>query len=108
MNSRLLSLLGLARRAGRLTIGYDAAAGSLQDGSSELVLLALDLSPRTAESIGRAARACGTPVLRTAYTMDEVSAALGAKRCGVISVCDAGFAQKARMLITTNREEKLL
>ena len=108
MNNRLLSLLGLARRAGRLAIGYAAAAGSLQDGSSELVLLASDLSPRTVENIGRAARACGTAVCRTAYTMDEVSAALGAKRSGVISVCDAGFAQKARMLITTNREEKLL
>lgn len=108
MNSRLLSLLGLARRAGRLTIGNDAVAGSLQDGSSELVLLAADLSPRTAKGIEQAARACGTEILRTAYTMDEISMALGSKKCGVVSVCDAGFAQKARMLNTTNREEKNL
>lgn len=46
MNSdRLLSLLGLARRAGRLTMGNDAVIDSLEEGVSALVLFADDLSP---------------------------------------------------------------
>ena len=41
----LLSLLGLARRAGKLSLGNDAAVESLRKGQARLVLLASDLSP---------------------------------------------------------------
>ncbi|MCI9272926.1 MAG: 50S ribosomal protein L7ae [Clostridiales bacterium] len=105
MNSdRLLSLLGLARRAGRLSLGNDAAISSVEDGASALVLLANDVSPRTAKGVELAAEDAAVDVMRIAHTMDEISMALG-KRCGVVSVDDAGFAKKARTLITMSREE---
>lgn len=105
MNSdRLLSLLGLARRAGRLTLGNDAAISSVVDGVSALILLADDLSPRTVKGVEQAAEEASVEVVRIAQTMDEISIALG-KRCGVVSIDDAGFAKKARTLITMSREE---
>lgn len=104
MNDKLLSLLGLARRAGRLTMGNDAVMGSVEEGASALILLASDLSPRTTRSVEQAAEAAGTEVRRINQSMDEISMALG-KRCGVVSVNDTGFAKKARTLIMTNREE---
>ena len=34
MNKKLLSLLGMARRAGRLSMGFDAASESMKKGQS--------------------------------------------------------------------------
>ena len=36
VNEKLLSLLGIARRAGRLSMGFDAAAEAAKKGSSRL------------------------------------------------------------------------
>ena len=40
MNNKLLSLLGLMRRAGKLSLGFDAAAESAVSGESSLILTA--------------------------------------------------------------------
>ena len=98
-NDRLLSLLGLARRAGRLTMGNDAVIGV-----SALLLLAEDLSPRTVKGVELAAQNACVDTMRIVQTMDQISMALG-KRCGVVSINDTGFAKKARTLITMSREE---
>ena len=37
MNDRLLSLLGLARRAGRLSLGNDPVLSSMEEGKAKLV-----------------------------------------------------------------------
>lgn len=103
-NDRLLSLLGLARRAGRLTMGNDAVISSVEEGISALVLLAGDLSPRTVKGVELAAQNASVDTVRIVQTMDQISLALG-KRCGVVSINDTGFAKKARTLITMSREE---
>ena len=103
-NDRLLSRLGLARRAGRLTMGNDAVIGSVEEGVSALVLLAEDLSPRTVKGVELAAQNACVDTMRIVQTMDQISMALG-KRCGVVSINDTGFAKKARTLITMSREE---
>ena len=52
---RLLSFLGIARKAQRLSMGADAAKESLQKGKARLVLLAGDLSPRSERNARAAA-----------------------------------------------------
>ena len=42
-----LGRLGLAKRAGRLAIGFDPALKAVKDGSAVLILLASDLSEKT-------------------------------------------------------------
>ena len=96
-NKRLLSLLGLARRANRLSLGNDPAEEALRKGQARLVLLAEDLSQHTAGGVRFAAEEAGVDVLKTACTMDEISMALG-KRTGVVAVNDAGFAKKLHEL----------
>ncbi len=93
MNDKLLHLLGIARRAGRLSLGNDPAIESLRKGQTHLILLASDLSPRTAGGVEFAANEEGVAAVRTKATMDEISMALG-KRTGVVAVNDAGFAKK--------------
>ena len=96
-NKRLLSLLGLARRANRLSLGSDPAEEALRKGQARLVLLAEDLSQHTAGGVRFAAEEAGVDVLTAACTMDEISMALG-KRTGVVAVNDAGFAKKLHEL----------
>ena len=45
-NAKWLSMLGLARRAGKLAMGHDLALQSVRDGKAQLVLTARNVSPR--------------------------------------------------------------
>lgn len=44
-NAKWLSMLGLARRAGKLAMGHDLALQSVRDGKAQLVLTARNASP---------------------------------------------------------------
>lgn len=94
---KVLSLLGLCRRAGRLQLGHDPAADSMRLGRARLVLVAADLSPRTARGILQLARETGTPAVQLAATLDSLGRAVG-KRTGVVAVEDRGFANKLKTL----------
>ena len=107
MNGRLLSLLGLARRAGKISLGNDPVLSSLQGGKAKLVLVCPDLSKRTLKGIERSAEDFGVPLVTIEQSMDQVSMSLG-KRCGVVSLDDAGFARKALTLTETNGEDLIV
>lgn len=91
MKTKLLSLLGLARRAGRLSLGNDPVLESIRKKESCLLLAAEDLSDRTIKGIRSSAGEI--PMLHLAVSMEEIGAAVG-KRAGILSVNDAGFANK--------------
>ena len=75
-NKRLLSLLGLARRANRLSLGSDPAEEALRKGQARLVLLAEDLSQHTAGGVRFAAEEAGVSVER--LQLDEMPHGFGA------------------------------
>ena len=50
MEPKLAGLLGIARRAGHIHIGFDAVKALLHSGKARLVLLAADCSPRRKRS----------------------------------------------------------
>ena len=119
MNDRLLSLLGLARRAGRLSLGNDPVLSSMEEGKAKLVQIdedgnvstvvecTPDLSQRTLKGIESRAEAFGVPLVTIEQTMDQVSMSLG-KRCGVLALNDEGFARKALTLTKTNGEDLII
>lgn len=92
-NDRRLSLLGLARRAGKLLLGSDAVREAARRGGCLLILLASDLSPRTVRTIRAAAEGKNIKILLLRTTMDEIGCAIG-KRTGVLAINDIGFAKK--------------
>ncbi len=106
MNDRLLGLLGIARRAGKLAMGHDMAIESLLHGKSHLVLVSSTSSARLLAEFQRAAAtlAAPPPVLRIPYPMERLHQAVGYK-AGVLSVEDAGFAEKMRALIDQLEKE---
>lgn len=97
MEEKLLSLLGLARRAGRVSLGFDAACDSVKNGSAVLVIAASDLSERTKRGLASAADGTRTEIIFSDIPMDRLGAAVG-KPVGIISVNDAGFAGKMKTL----------
>ncbi len=93
-NPKLLSLLGMCRRAGRLSCGHDAAIGSVRSKSAKLCLLSSDSSQRLRKEIEREASFEGRniPVKLMLSTMEEIGKATGLKSA-VVSVNDEGFAK---------------
>lgn len=95
---KALSTLGLARRAGKLSYGYDTVVAAMRQGDCPLVLTAADLSEKTKKNARFEADRTQTAYLETAFTMEQISAAIG-KKTGVIALCDAGFARSLKQAL---------
>ena len=104
MNNKLLSLLGLMRRAGKLSLGFDAAAESAGSGESCLILTTADISPKTLKELNYKINN-KTDVLALDCRQDDMQRAIG-KAVKIISINDKGFAQKARLLMETDNGEE--
>lgn len=104
MNDRILSLLGLCRRAGKLVIGADPTIDSINKGKSKIVIFAGDFSKNSIKPVLSAAHSSNIKALGINRSKDEISLALG-KLCGVVSVEDKGFAEKLLQLIENENEQ---
>ena len=104
MNNKLLSLLGLMRRAGKLSLGFDAAAESAETGVSCLILTTADISPKTLKELNYKINN-KTDVIALSCDQEDIRRAIG-KAVKIISINDQGFAQKARLLMETDNGEE--
>ena len=104
MNESLLSLLGLMRRAGKLSMGFDAAAESIRTGKSWLILTTADISHKTLKELNYI---INTQIEVIALNGDalELQCAIG-KAVKIISINDKGFAQKAKLLMEKDYGEE--
>lgn len=93
MNDRLLSLLGLCRRAGKMVLGCDPVREAVKEGKAYVVLAAADLSANTLKKVTAACEESDVKILTLQRSKDEVSFSLG-KVCGVVAIIDEGFAKK--------------
>lgn len=98
--NKLMGLLSLCRKAGKLRIGFEPVREAVESGEARLVLYATDFSPRSRERMERIlARSGGPPEWTdTDFTMDEISRVCG-KRAGVVAVADGGFAAGIKKLM---------
>lgn len=97
MNDKVLSMLGLCMKAGKLGAGHDASKQSARLGSVCLCLMAQDASERLiGEMRGLMEK---TPFIVTEYTMDDIKRAIG-RRAGVVTVNDGAFAEKLLELLS--------
>ena len=88
----VLSLLGLARRAGKVEPGFDAAVGAARSGKAALLLAAGDISEKTVKNLRYEGDRAGIPTLRVSAGMEELGRACGVK-AGALAVTDEGFAK---------------
>lgn len=94
-NRKLLALMGLARKSGRLSAGFDAVVRELSAGRAKAVFLSGDVAQRTERNARRIAQEAGVPVCVLAEDMIALGAAVGAAKVGIVSINDVGFAKKA-------------
>lgn len=92
-----ISMLSLARRAGKLVLGFDRVAEALRDGKGKGVFCTADLSEKSRKELSFTAQKYGMQPVVLAVTMDQVQHACG-KRSGVIALCDEGFSKKLSQL----------
>ena len=100
-NDRLLSFLGLCKRAGALVSGAETVTKTIVEGKARLALYAADAAPNSLKAVRRAADEAKIPLLELDRSKEELSFALG-KHCGIVCVTDKGFADKILELIRRN------
>ena len=105
MNHKLLQLLGMARKANRLSLGHDAALGAVLAKKARLCVFASDASERLEREFTRAARDYEDElkIIRIPFTIQEIRGAVGYK-AGVLAVNDDGFAKAVRKLYLETQE----
>ncbi len=87
----------MARRAGRLTVGFDASIAAVENGKTSLLLLTVDASPKTTKECLFAAETYGVKVMQLPLDKAAFAAAIGAKKpVAVTAICDSGFAKAIR------------
>ena len=93
---KLFSMLGLARRAGKLLIGRDCVMASARRGRLKLALYTADASPRhlrELDALGCAAKAIPLPC-----TMEELAPYIGKRSC-IFALEDENFSAAIQKLI---------
>ena len=105
MKHKLLALLGLARRAGKLEAGFDAAAIAAREKKAALLLAAQDVSEKTFKNLRYEAERAGIPAVRIEAGMEELGGACGVK-AGVLAVKDEGFAKAILGMTEVAKQEK--
>ena len=106
MNDKILTLLGFASKASKLSYGFDAVKTALMQSKSKIVLMANDVSPKTQKEVlfyGDKFKA-KVEVLND-YDMETLSHAVG-RKCGIISVNDSSFASGLQLAINSREELK--
>jgi len=101
---KLIALLGLARRAGALAVGFSAVAQQVRRGERPLVIVAVDAGPGQRSRIAR-----WTPVrglLDDVVTAGDLARALGREKLSVVGISDPGFAAGILKIGKSDKSEK--
>lgn len=93
MTDKVLNLLGIAKRAGRLTTGEEKTIESIQKQTAKLVFIAGDASRNTSKKVKDKCSYYNIPLIDK-YTNMELSQATGASNRVVLSITDSGFGNK--------------
>lgn len=86
--NKAYGLIGIARRAGKLGIGYEVCSIAVRDGKACAICTAKDASERTVSR----AEEIDVPHLPLELTKEELGALLGRASCSQIVILDVGIA----------------
>jgi len=95
---RLSGLLGLARRAGKLTLGSDAVENGLRHQKIHAVVLAEDAARATVKKFEEASARNGVPIFQ-AFSRDELGKLMGRETLAILGVNDSSFALAIEKII---------
>ncbi len=90
---KVLMLLGLAKRAGKIIVGTDAVISKLRENKLKLIFVASDSSLSTIDKLEKKAFYYNVLVIKS-FSSSELSHSLGILHSKVIAVTDEGFVKK--------------
>lgn len=91
MNDRVLGMLGLAVRAGKVAFGVFMTEKAINEGRAYLVIAAEDIGASNRRRIEGKCRESGVEIIFYS-TKEALSRAAGKKDMPALAVCDEGFA----------------
>lgn len=103
--SKIISFMGLIKKANKLSLGNDAVISSIKSGKSKLVLVSCDFSKNSETKFKKLCDDYNTPFFKLNASMCQIESILG-KKCGIFSVNDIGFSSKMINLICCDNEEE--
>ncbi len=92
MNNKLLSMLGLCTKAGKLKSGEFQTESSVKSGEAFLVIVAGDASDNTKKKFNDMCTFYETPIIEYGLK-EEIAKAIGKDVRAMLAVCDEGFAK---------------
>ena len=87
-----LGYIALAKKAGMLELGEDAAKALVKSGKARLMFVCADTSPGAKRRAEGYVFECNTPLIEAPYLKEEVSAATGRPGCSMAAFRDLGLA----------------
>ncbi|MDO5014359.1 MAG: ribosomal L7Ae/L30e/S12e/Gadd45 family protein [Clostridia bacterium] len=98
MNQKILNLLGLCRKSGNLSLGYDAVVDSIKKKKAKVCLVAADSSDRVKEKMKTFSSDKNIECFITNFEIKDFEKSIG-KAVGVLSVDEKGFSKKIKTLL---------
>ena len=95
---RLMSLLGIAQKAGKIASGEQACELAIREGKACTVLLSQDASATTEKKFSNRCFCYQVPLYRTDSTKEEIGRAIGKGYRSVLAICEPGLASSIEAL----------
>ena len=90
---KILSMIGLAKKAGRVEIGEEPVGAAARAKKARVILLASDAAPSSQRRAASFAEAGSTLLLTVPAGKEQLGAVLGRTSVAMIAVTDVGFAE---------------
>jgi len=90
--NNILSLIGLAKKAGRVEVGEEPVGAAARARDARLILLAEDAADNTVRRAGHFAEAGACLLAKIPADKDALGRAVGRTSCAMLAVTDVGFA----------------
>lgn len=95
---KVCGLIGLAKKAGKITAGSDACMEAIENKKIKLVLIAQDTSDRTKKQFKEKCEELNIQI-HEILTIEELSRAIGKPNKAVIGIKEKGFAEAISKII---------
>lgn len=91
--NKLLNLLGLAKKAGKLEVGEEPTGAAARAKDARILLIASDAADNSFRRLRHFAEAGACLYAALPCTKDELGRAVGRTSCAMVAVTDIGFAE---------------
>jgi ribosomal protein L7Ae-like RNA K-turn-binding protein len=101
-DNKVFGVLTMARKAGKLILGFDAVKDTIKADTAKLVLITADISPKTEKEVRYYCTRYNIDCFTVSFSTEDIYKAVG-KKSGVIAVTDSGLAGLVKSKFNVSR-----